>query len=184
METNVRQEPNEPFPGKPLQRFTLGLVGSPFGLKGFVKVKPFSGETSHFSCLKNVILRQGEKEERRDVAEAVFQGKILLVRFAGIDSPEAAGRLSGAEIITGREYAAPLKKGEFYVEDLKGLEVVNGKGEALGHITDVVEGGGGSLAEVKLLSNETRFAPFRKEFFGDVDFKKGKIVLLESWILE
>jgi len=184
LETNVRQEPNELFPEKPIQRFTLGLVGSPFGLKGFVKVKPFSGETSHLSCLKNVILRQGEKEERRDVAEAVSQGKILLVRFAGIDSPEAAGRLRGAEIIIGREYAAPLRKGEFYVEDLRGLEVVGGEGKVLGHIINVVEGGGGNLAEVKLLSNETRFAPFRKEFFGEVDFKRGRIMLLESWILE
>ena len=165
-------------------RFTLGLVGSPFGLKGFVKVKPFSGETGHFSRLKEVTLKQGEKEERREVAELLFQGNTLLVRFTGIDSPEAAGLLKGAEIIAGREYAAPLKDGEFYVEDLKGLEVVTGKGEILGHITNVVEGGGGNLAELKLLSGGIRFAPFRKEFFGDVDLEKGKIVLLEPWILE
>ena len=165
-------------------RLSLGLVGAPFGLKGFVKVKPFSGETSHFSRLKNVTLRQGEKEETREVAEAVSQGNTLLVRFAGIDSPEAAGLLIGAEIIAGREYAAPLKEGEFYVEDLKSLEVVSGKGEMLGQIIDVVEGGGGNLAEIRLLSGETRFAPFRNEFFGDVDLQKGKITLLKPWILE
>jgi len=165
-------------------RFTLGLVGSPFGLKGFVKVKPLSGETDHFSRLIEVILRQGEKEDRKEVAEVLSQGKTLLVRFAGIDSPEAAALLKGAEIIADREYAAPLKDGEFYVEDLKGLEVVTGKGEILGHITNVVEGGGGNLAELKILSGETRFAPFRKEFFGVVDLEGGKIVLLEPWILE
>src|SRR5215469_8165000 len=108
--------------------FTLGIVGAPFGLKGFVKVRPFSGETAHFSRLKKVTLKKGEKEEIREVAEVTETGHefsqkpFLLMRFAGIENPEAAAALSGAEIITGREYAAPLNEGEFYVEDLKGLK--------------------------------------------------------------
>ena len=164
--------------------FTLGLVGAPFGLKGFVKVRPFSGETGHFSRLKEVLLRQGEKEETWEVAEIICQEDSLLMRFAGINSPETADRLKGAEIITGRENAAPLKKGEYYVEDLKGLEVFNIEGETLGHITEVLEGGGGNLAEVELLSGERRLVPFRDEFFGEINLKKGKIVLLEPLMLE
>ena len=117
------------------------------------------------------------------------------MRFAGVESPEAADLLKGAEIIVGREYAAPLNKGEYYIEDLKGLKLVSAKGEILGLISDLVEGGGGYLAEVKLHSanaaacaeasaNEKRFVPFRKEFFGDIEIEAGKIVLLEPWILE
>lgn len=167
--------------------FSLGLVGAPFGLKGFVKVRPFSGETGHFFRLDKVILRLGEKEETREVAEILSAGSVLHVRFAGVESVEAAKSLLGAEIIVKREYAAPLKEGEYYVEDLKGLEVVNTGGEgakAFGFITDVIEGGGGDLAEVELKSGERRLVPFRKEFLGDVDLKKGKIILLEPWILE
>ena len=159
-------------------------MGPPFGLKGFVKVKTFSGETSHFFCLGKVTLKHGDKEETREMAEAICQGGTLLLRFAGIDNPEAAAALNGAEITAPREYAAPLKKGEFYVEDLKGLEVVSRKGESLGHILNVVEGGGGDLVEVKLLSSAMRLVPFRKEFFGDVNLEEGKIVLLEPWILD
>ena len=106
------------------------------------------------------------------------------MRFAGIDSPEAAAGLAGAEIIAGREYAAPLKDGEYYVEDLKRLEVINGEGKVLGHINDVVEGGGGELVEVLLLSGEKRFVPFRKEFFGGLNLEGAKITLLEPWILD
>ena len=175
-------------------------MGSPFGLKGFVKVKPFSGEIDHFSRLDKIILKQGEKEEIREVAEIVLhggsrgvfrrsangssEGRSLLIRFTGIDNPEAAGVLRGAEIIAGREYAAPLKEGEYYVEDLKGLEVISPTGESLGRITNVVEGGGGDLAEVELPSGERRFVPFRKEFFADIDLEKGKMALLEPWMLD
>ena len=159
-------------------------MGSPFGLKGFVKVRPFSGETCHFSHLQEVTLKQGTKSETRSVAETITQGETLLIRFVGIDTPEAAALLKRAEIIVGREFAAPLKEGEFYVEDLKGLEVVGGGGECLGHISNVLEGGGGYLAEVRLNSGGTAFAPFRKEFFGEVNLELCKIVLLEPWILE
>ena len=118
------------------------------------------------------------------MAETVSQEGTVLIRFAGIDNPEKAALLNGAEIIAPRENAAPLKEGEYYVEDLKGLEVIDREGKTLGHIIAIVEGGGGNLAEVKLLSGGTRLAPFRNEFFGDVSFEKGQIVLLESWVLE
>jgi 16S rRNA processing protein RimM len=108
---------------------------------------------------------------------------VLLVKFAGIDTPEEAKTLRGAEIIAGRAHAAPLKPGEFYVEDLKGLEVAVG-GEVVGRVTDILEGGGGELVEIRLNSGETRLVPFRGEFFGDISLETGKAALLERWILE
>lgn len=168
----------------PKKSLILGTVGAPFGLKGFVKIRSFSGETDHFSRLKKVTLRLGEKDKTLDVAETVVQGDSLLMRFSGIDTPEAAGSLNGAGIIAEREYAAPLKDNEYYVEDLKGLEVVNSEGKSLGTVINIVEGGGGELAELKTLAGELRFVPYRKEFFSDVDMAERKIVLLEPWILE
>ena len=159
-------------------------MGAPFALKGFVKVKPFSGETAHLSNLARVTLRWGDKEETREVEEVVLQDGALLLRFAGILGPEAAKALKGAEIIVDSEYAAPLKEGEYYVESLKGLQVVNLAGEALGRVADVVEGGGGELLEIALISGGARLAPFRDEFFADVNLEEGKITLIEPWILE
>ena len=184
MGTKAGEELNQQFPKKPKSHFKLGIIGSPFGVKGFVRVKPYSGENNHFFNLKKVTLSWGEKEEIWEVEEIITQGNTLLLRFSGINSPEAADILNGAEIIAGREYASPLKNGEFYVEDLKGILVVDEKGGSLGQITDIVEGGGGNLVEILLSSGEKRLAPFRNEFFGDVDLEKGRIPLLKTWILE
>ncbi|MCL2007029.1 MAG: ribosome maturation factor RimM [Treponema sp.] len=161
------------------------MVGSPFGLKGFVKVKSLSGETNHFHKLKKITLRKGGKEEVREVAEIQEQGnEQLLMRFKGIEDPEAAKSLNGAEIIAEREFAAPLKNGEYYIEDLKGLKIVAADGAILGNIIDIIEGGGGFLAELKLLSGDLRLVPFRREFLGEIDQVSGKVELLEPWILE
>ena len=165
--------------------FSLGLVGAPFGLKGFVKVKSLSGELIHFSRLGEVTLRKDGKDKKLELAEINTQGNSLLVRFDGIESPEAAGALKGAEIIAEREYAAALKEGEYYIEDLKGLEVVSAEGEAFGHISDVFEAGGGFLAEVRLeAGKEAKLVPFRNEFFGEVELDHGRVTLLAPWILE
>jgi 16S rRNA processing protein RimM len=181
------------------ETFSLAVVGSPFGLKGFVKVKSLSGEISHLESLKNVCLKQGDSKKALDIEETMpfggtgqqeKSGEFLLIKFEGIDSPESAKTLTGAELIGDRSQAAPLKDGEFYIEDLKGLEVVAASAEpvlnaeVLGHITDILEGGGGELAEIKLLSGESKLVPFRKEFFGDISMEKRQVVLLEQWILE
>ncbi|MDR0312933.1 MAG: ribosome maturation factor RimM [Treponema sp.] len=181
------------------ETFSLAVVGSPFGLKGFVKVKSLSGETSHLESLKDICLKQGNTEKTVNIEETMpwggsgqqeNSGEFLLMKFEGIDSPESAKTLTGALLIGDRSQAAQLKEGEFYIEDLKGIEVVATTSDSasgrdiLGHITDILEGGGGELAEIKLLSGESRLVPFRKEFFGDISMEKRQAILLEQWILE
>jgi 16S rRNA processing protein RimM len=166
------------------EQFVVALVGAPFGVKGFVKTKPLSGELDHLEQLETVVLRQGIHETPFYIEETLRVGPSLAVRFRGIDTPEAARTLAGAEMLTGRDHAAPLGKDEYYVEDLRGIPVTDRTGAVLGEIADVIEGGGGQLIELRLPGGEFRLVPFRKEFFGEVDTKKRRAILLESWILE
>ena len=172
--------------------FNLGIVVSPFGLGGFVKVKSFSGETGHFSALKTVNLCQNGKADELSIEEIAQTGEnsVILVKFRGIDNPEAAKKLSGAKLSAARSFAAPLKQDEYYIEDLKGLCVyaINAdSGEydrETGRITDIIEGGNGALMEIRLLSGGVKLVPFRNEFIGEINIEKGRAVLLQPWILE
>ncbi|QQO09707.1 ribosome maturation factor RimM [Breznakiella homolactica] len=168
------------------ERFVAGLVGSPHGIKGFVKIRSLSGERDHFFELKNAVLWHKGREQQYEIEEVTDTAAALLVKFRGIDSPEAAKLLAGAEILVDRDQAVPLYEDEYYIEDLKGLRVVyTGDAESpVGEITDVMEGGGGELIEIRLSSGEYRLVPFRKEFFGDIDLTERRAVLLEPWILE
>lgn len=166
------------------ERFIAGITGRPFGVKGFIKVKSLSGEVEHLLSLKTVCLKQGEKERIFTVEETGLAQPAVLMKFAGIESPEEAKTLSGAELLVDREQAAPLRQGEFYIEDLKGLEVADGSGERLGRVRDVLEGGGGFLVELERPSGECRLIPFRDEFFGEIDPQNGRAILHARWILE
>jgi 16S rRNA processing protein RimM len=167
------------------EQFVAGIIGAPFGLKGFVKVKPLSGEIEHLLNLKSVRLRKDGKELLLNVEESVAALPALAIHFAGYHSPESVKELSGAELLVDRENAAPLQPGEFYVEDLKGLEVLaSDTGQILGRLDTIIEGGGGDLAEIKLNSGELKLVPFRKEFITGIDLEKRQVTLQNLWILE
>jgi 16S rRNA processing protein RimM len=166
------------------EKFIIGLAGAPFGIKGFVKIRPLSGEIEHLLKLKSVVVSKDGKEQTLQIEESAPSLPDVIMRFAGIASPEAAKTLNGAQLIAGREQAAPLKKGEFYIEDLKGLPVTAESGEIIGNIADIIEGGGGELAEIKLSNGEKRLIPFRKEFFSEISPEKSRVVLQNLWILE
>ena len=176
--------------------FIVGIVGAPFGLEGFVKVKPLSGEIDHLLMLKSATLRQNGKESVLAIEESAPNPPVIIIRFAGFNSPEAAKALAGAELIVSREEAAVLKTGEFYVEDLKGLAVLAFQPDAppagtigenlqlLGYINAIIEGGGGDLAEITLNSGKRKLVPFRKEFFSGIDLENRRMTLNKLWILE
>ena len=165
------------------EQFVTGIVGSPYGLKGFVKIKPLSGEIGHLLTLKTVILRQHGEEREFIVEDNAALAPVLAMRFAGYTSPESVKPLAGAELLINRKDAAPLRHDEYYIEDLRGIEVL-AEGKILGHIKSVIEGGGGDLAEIKLITGAVKLVPFRKEFFDSICPEKGQVILKNLWILE
>ncbi len=168
------------------EQFVAGLVASPHGIKGFLKIRPLSGEQSHLLALESVRIRLGSKEKNYIIEESRETNNVVLMKFQGIETPEDAKTLTGGELLVDRIQAAPLQEDEYYIEDLKGMKIFLGdfEGTELGEITDIVEGGGGELAEIRLKSGEKRLIPFRNEFFGDIDLENQRVVLLSDWILE
>lgn len=142
-----------------------------------------SGEYEHLLILKEAVLRTEKGESSLEIEETAPISQGIVVKFRGINSPEEVRAFSGAEIIVSREQAAPLADGEFYIEELKGVDVELDD-RIIGKIVDIVEGGGGFLVEIRLLNGEKRLVPFRDEFFGEINTTSNKVKLLTGWILE
>ena len=177
-----------------MELLVTGIVRSSHGLDGFVKVESTSGEIAHFADLAGVELRfGGEKGTLRHFEIDAVEGSVscLLVKFRGIDTPEQARALAGAEIMVPPDKACPLEKDEFYVKDLCQCVLVY-QGSVVGSITGVMEGGAGDLLEVTPTEGsafgdakpKTCLVPFRKEFVGKVDMKAKTVELMHRWILE
>ncbi|GAB1483057.1 ribosome maturation factor RimM [Treponema sp.] len=167
-----------------IQEFVAAVVGSPFGIKGYVKLHVPSGETEHLEELTEACLRQNGKDKTYQIEGASGAPSSFVMKFKGIDSPEAAKILTGSQLIVPRSGAAPLYDDEYYVEDLRGISVQLADGEKLGELCDILEGGGGQLAEIQLIGGSRHLVPFRDEFFPTIDLEKRIAILRERWMIE
>lgn len=146
-----------------------------------MKVTSLSGQFDHFYPLKQVTLRKDGREKVYDVEEIKPLGALLLMKLKGIESPEVAKTLAGAEILVPREQASPLEEGEFYQADLYGCQLVH-QGEVLGLVKSIFHNGAADLLEVKT-DDGTYFVPFQDPYIGDVDVEKKTIELKTPWLL-
>lgn len=177
----------------PADMLVTGIIRSPHGVNGFVKVESISGETVHFNGLTEVLVRPagGVTPVCLEIETIRTTSIPPLVKFRGVDTPEAAKAFAGAEILIPRDKACPLEAGEWYVSDLCQCVLVQ-NGVSVGLITGVMEGGESDLLEVTLSDGavpgvpggEKRYVPFRKEFVGDVDMTAKTVELMHRWILE
>ena len=106
-----------------------------------------------------------------------------MFKLAGVDSPEAGKQLSGREILVPRELAAPLQKDEWYLSDLVGLRMIDRKGTEYGRIVGIIESSD-DLLEIERPEGGRFMVPFRSEFVGRPDLKKGTLVLTAVWLAE
>lgn len=166
-----------------MEKIAIGNIRTSHGVKGYMKVRSFSGELEHFLKLKEVALRKDSREIFFNVEDIKKQSAGLLIKLEKINSPEEAKKYANWEIWVDRKNAAPLSRGEFYSSDLNDCSLVY-NGEALGTVKAVCDGGIYDLLEVEKTDGKTVMVPFHKEYLGKIDIKTRKIELKVDWILE
>jgi 16S rRNA processing protein RimM len=166
----------------------IGMIRRPHGIHGSLKVESYSGESRHFRDLEVVeLVSAGQSREARIRSVEVHNG-IPVLTFHGVDTPEAARKLTGWEIRVPRNSAAPLGEDEFYANELVGLTVQT-DGSTRGRVVAVIEGSQAPLLEITLTTDGgtpsgTVLVPFMNEYVGTVDLKAGQLEIRTPWILD
>jgi 16S rRNA processing protein RimM len=161
----------------------IGKVRTSHGLRGEVKVHSYSGVWSHFEALKEVTLEKGAVQKVLVVESTRWSGDNLLLKFRGIDQPEAAKLLADFEFWVPKELAAPLEEGEVYLKDLIGCQVVH-EGKVQGTVTSFLEGGHVELLEVVKTDGSKAVLPFEDRYVGTIDLTGRTVELRVEWILD
>lgn len=163
---------------------TIGVIRRPHGLKGALKVYSFSGETEHFTLLKEVELRRGSSRTRYPVRSVEIHKDTPVIFLDGVEDKESAGLLSGWEVWVPRDCGAPLRDGEYYVRDLIGLNVIS-DAAPFGTIVAVIEGSQAPLLEIRREGSDTTvLVPFMAPFAGVPHRQSGTVELLTPWIVD
>jgi len=128
----------------------MGQVVAAYGVRGWIKIRTFSGEIDALGAYPAWWLRpRGGKpwREAKPRGARVHAGH-LLAEIEGVDSREAAQALVGSEIAVARASLPAPAEGEMYIADLVGYAVVNRDGAALGRVSAVEEFGAHPLLRV------------------------------------
>ena len=153
----------------------MGRIVAPYGLKGWVRIEPYSPDPDSLSAYPVWwVGRSGDWRELK-VADSVLQhGASLVARFEGCVERDAALALKGSEIALEREALPRNAKDEFYWVDLVGLKVVNAKGEELGVVAELFENGAHPV--MRIVDGEIeRLLPFIGQVVRRVELAEGRI---------
>lgn len=169
---------NDPAGGQPPEehveeRVAVGRINAPWGVRGHVKVTPFTRNPERLAVGSRVLVA-GEPRTIRDVKSPRGYPVIL---FEGISGTDAADRLRGALIEIEEADLPALPEDEYYVHDLVGLRVLTAAGEELGTLEDVLETGSNDVYVVRRPGQKDLLVPAIDGVLLEVDLEAGTVTI-------
>lgn len=139
-------------------RITVGRICGLFGVKGWVKVFSYT-EPRENICRYNPWHLLGAQGERMiEVNEGRLQGAAVVAKLSGVDDRDAAEPLVGRHIEVDWTQLDVLPPGEYYWEQLAGLEVFDTRGRSLGVVDHLLRTGAHDVLVVA--GERQRLIPF------------------------
>ena len=166
-----------PIPGDLVE---VGHVSGAYGIRGWVRVHPYSAEAEALLTVRTWWLDLPVCHEVR-VVLARWQGDEVVARFDGVNDRNAAEALRGAVVRISRGHFPSLEENEYYWVDLIGLSVFNLRGESLGIVKGLMDNGAHPVLRVDTVMpdgrNKELLIPFVSQYVTAVSREDRKITV-------
>ncbi len=153
----------------------IGRVNKPHGVRGEIRVTPFTDDPARFARLKRIYFDEDGSRSAEVESSRLHKG-LALLKLVGYGDREAADSLREQWIYVAVEDADPLAEGEYYLYQLIGLRVVDDQGNALGELTEVIETGANNVFVVEGESGQ-RLIPDIPDVVRAIDFEAGTMTV-------
>ena len=161
---------------KDKDRICVGQIGAAHGVRGEVRIKPFTADPL---ALKSYGPLESEDGARRFEVLSLRPAKeVVVARLKGVDDRNAAEALRNLRLYVPRERLPAPDEEEFCHADLLGLAVVAPDGRALGSVVAVPNFGAGDLLEIApAAGGASVFVPFTRAAVPEIDVAGGRVVV-------
>jgi 16S rRNA processing protein RimM len=153
----------------------LGMVGAPFGVRGWVKIRSFTEPAEALLEQGRLELRVAGEWRTYAIEAAGRSGGQLTVKLEGVADRDAAESIRGAFIGIERQRLPPTAPREYYRADLVGCEVVNGAGLMLGTVEYFIETPAHALMVVR--GDREHWVPAVPHYLRRVDLAARRVVV-------
>ena len=159
------------------KRICLGQIGAANGIKGHVRVKPFTGEPEAFGDYGSLSDEAGINRFKISTLRPI-KGGMLVIKFKGINDRNQAEALNGTKLYIDRDRLPEIDdEDDFYFEDLVGLQAFDRDENPLGVVITLHNFGAGDLLEIKPDHGPTALVPFTKAAVPVVSLSDKKIII-------
>ena len=153
----------------------MGRIVGPFGVQGWLKVKPFSEEPGALGGFARWLVGTREGWREMTIEDFEVHSKGPVAKLAGCDDREGTERLRGCDVAVTRAELGDADQGSLYWVDLVGLEVFDEAGAVLGRVEGLFETGETSVLVVK--GTKERMIPFVPAYVKSVDREAKRITV-------
>ncbi len=160
-----------------LPNLEIGQIVNTFGIKGMVKVKPFTDDIRRFDELKTVYVEKNSTQTEYEIEEVKYHKDMVLIKFKGIDKVEQAEMLRNSYLTVSRESVEKLEEGRYYIVDLLGLEVYTDEQILLGTLEDIFNTGSNDIYVVKDKQGKQILLPAIQDVIKQIDIENKKIIV-------
>lgn len=155
----------------------IGQIVNTFGIKGMVKIKPFTDDIRRFDKLETIYIKNKKSRKEYEIEEVKYHKNMVLMKLKGIDTIEEAEALRQSYLFVDRDKEEPLEEGVYYIVDLIGLEVYTDENQLLGKVDDIFNTGSNDIYVVKDELGRQILLPGIPDVLKNVDLEKGKITV-------
>lgn len=155
----------------------IGQIVNTFGIKGMVKIKPFTDDIRRFDKLETIYIKNKKSRKEYEIEEVKYHKNMVLMKLKGIDTIEEAEALRQSYLLVDRDKEEPLEEGVYYIVDLIGLEVYTDENQLLGKVDDIFNTGSNDIYVVKDELGRQILLPGIPDVLKNVDLEKGKITV-------
>ena len=155
----------------------VGKIINTHGLRGEVKVMPWTDTPDVFEDLEQVFIRTKKEEKKLTIRQIKYQKNNLIIKFAELERIEEAELLKNNILWADRDDLGELPEGVYYITDLIGLDVVDESGTKLGSLTDVLQTGANDVYVVKREGARDLLLPVIDEVVLSVNLEEKKVTV-------
>ena len=155
------------------QFLEVGQIVNTFGLKGFLKVQPYTDDIKRFDRLETVYINK----KKYQIEEVKYHKNMVLIKIKGIDKIEDAEMLRNLYIEVDRNDEPELEEGTYYIVDLIGLEVYTDENIFLGNVIDIFNTGSNDVYVVKNEDAKEILLPGIDDVIKNIDLENKRITV-------
>ena len=159
------------------QYFEIGQIVNTFGIKGVVKVNPFTDDISQFEEMETILVDKKGNLLEIQIEEVKYSKNQVLLKLKGIETVEEAEKYRNCYLKLPREKARKLPKNTYFIADLIGLEVYTEEGKLLGKVDDIYNTGASDIYVIKDELGKQILLPAIKDVIKQIDLEQEKIVV-------